>query len=1122
MSPASILIVDDTTANLRLLAELLTRAGYRVRSAINGTLALSGAIAQPPDLILLDIMMPDLSGYEVCQHLKNNQRTRDVPVIFLSALEDAADKVKAFEVGGADYIGKPFQKAEILARVENQLAMRRLQEQLSEQNEQLQAEVRERAAAQQQLHQFSASLKQLHRLDTTPYPSLAARYADYLQTGCQLFGLELAWLSRVQGDHWSLEASDNLPPQLPAERLLAAMDASSTLAHLSTTAEHNSHQATAKLPWPLGAHLGTPLWVSGQLYGALGFAALAPREQPFSDQECELVELMAESLGKFLATHQEELKRQRAEEETRLLLRITQAIAAAPDFEAALAVALTQVSEASGWSYAEAWLPDSTGQVLVCAPIWYGSDRQALASFRALSVRSHRQRQEGLAGRVWATARPEFINDLSRLVPGDSVRQPAMQQAGLGAELGVPIVAPAPEGSQTQPTVLAVVIFFRRADDSFASPESQQRSVDLAVAIAAQLGTVLQHKQIEVEQSAILLAMTDLVLVRDRQGRCLKILPTRTTSLTRSPEEIVGYTLHDIMPQPLADRLLAAVQAALDEQATQNVEYYVKRGERTLWLAASISPLDRERAILVARDISERKQREDALQLIAQGTAEVSGNEFFQSCAHALAQALGVRYVLIGRFLPDKDAPPEALALWDDHRLQAEHAYRLTGALGAGLLAGEEQVWLREAQAQFPEDAGLAALGVESYWGLPLRDSQQAVIGYIVLMDVEPMERNRQTDLILEIFAARAGGELERKLAAEALQASEERNQAILRAIPDLMFRVRADGIYLGYVKTHEFADLLPPGYDPVGQHLRKFLPPMIALRHLKHLKQALATGAPQVYEQEVTAQNRTQYEEVRVVVSGPDEALFIVRNVSDRKRAELALRVAQQKSESLLLNILPRPIAERLKQQPGSIAEQFDEATILFADIVGFTPLAAQMTPIEVVNLLNQIFSEFDRLADRFQLEKIKTIGDAYMVVGGVPTAQVDHAIAVAEMALEMQAAITRTRTERLRELRGDRPLQMRIGIHTGSVVAGVIGAKKFIYDLWGDAVNIASRMESQGEAGRIQITAATHEQLGDRFQCEQRGTITVRGRGEIATYWLLGRQVEPLNRDRSLVMDS
>ena len=230
MSPASILIVDDTTANLRLLAELLTRAGYRVRSAINGTLALSGAIAQPPDLILLDIMMPDLSGYEVCQHLKNNQRTRDVPVIFLSALEDAADKVKAFEVGGADYIGKPFQKAEILARVENQLAMRRLQGQLSEQNEQLQAEVRERAAAQQQLHQFSASLKQLHRLDTTPYPSLAARYADYLRTGCQLFGLELAWLSRVQGDHWSLEASDNLPPHLPAERLLAAMDASSTLA----------------------------------------------------------------------------------------------------------------------------------------------------------------------------------------------------------------------------------------------------------------------------------------------------------------------------------------------------------------------------------------------------------------------------------------------------------------------------------------------------------------------------------------------------------------------------------------------------------------------------------------------------------------------------------------------------------------------------------------------------------------------------------------------------------------------------------------------------------------------------------------------------------------------------
>ncbi|NJO20298.1 MAG: adenylate/guanylate cyclase domain-containing protein [Spirulinaceae cyanobacterium RM2_2_10] len=372
-------------------------------------------------------------------------------------------------------------------------------------------------------------------------------------------------------------------------------------------------------------------------------------------------------------------------------------------------------------------------------------------------------------------------------------------------------------------------------------------------------------------------------------------------------------------------------------------------------------------------------------------------------------------------------------------------------------------------------------------------------------MDTKPMQRDRQQELLVDIFVARASVELERQLAAEALQTSEARNQAILRAIPDLMFRVRSDGIYLGYVKTRDFTDLLPEDYEPIGRHIREFLPPALALRHLQHLKIALVTGVPQLYEQEVQLENRIQHEEVRVVVSGPDEALFIVRDVSDRKHAEIALRIAQQQSESLLLNILPRPIAERLKKQPGVIAEQFDEATILFADIVGFTPLAALMTPIEVVNLLNQVFSEFDRLAEQFQIEKIKTIGDAYMAVSGVPTFQFNHAIAAAEMALAMQAVLPQVSTPRLRELCGDQPLQMRVGIHTGSVVAGVIGAKKFIYDLWGDAVNIASRMESQGLPGHIQITEATYEKLSGCFRCERRGEVAVRGRGAIATYWLL-----------------
>lgn len=220
------------------------------------------------------------------------------------------------------------------------------------------------------------------------------------------------------------------------------------------------------------------------------------------------------------------------------------------------------------------------------------------------------------------------------------------------------------------------------------------------------------------------------------------------------------------------------------------------------------------------------------------------------------------------------------------------------------------------------------------------------------------------------------------------------------------------------------------------------------------------------------------------------------------RQAAEEALRLEQEKSEQLLLNILPEPIAAQLKQSQEHIAENFEEVTIMFADIVGFTPLSARLKPIELVSLLNQIFSTFDELALQLGLEKIKTIGDAYMVAAGLPIPRPDHAEAIADMALAMQAAVNNFQVEV-----GD-SFQIRIGINSGVVVAGVIGIKKFIYDLWGDAVNVASRMESSGEPGRIQVTAATYKLLLDKYLFEERGQISVKGKGEMTTYWLLGKK--------------
>ncbi|NER35569.1 MAG: PAS domain-containing protein [Oscillatoria sp. SIO1A7] len=229
---------------------------------------------------------------------------------------------------------------------------------------------------------------------------------------------------------------------------------------------------------------------------------------------------------------------------------------------------------------------------------------------------------------------------------------------------------------------------------------------------------------------------------------------------------------------------------------------------------------------------------------------------------------------------------------------------------------------------------------------------------------------------------------------------------------------------------------------------------------------------------------------------------LGVLEDITTRKLAEDALRAEQQNSERLLLNILPEPIAEQLKQEQSAIADYFDCTTILFSDIVGFTDLSSRMSPIKLVNLLNRMFSQFDKLADRHGLEKIKTIGDAYMVAGGLPVHRSDHAEAVADMALEMQAAMKNFQAEI------DRRLQIRIGINTGPVVAGVIGIKKFIYDLWGDTVNVASRMESSGVPGRIQVTKDTYHRLKDKYLFDKRGEVDVKGKGEMTTYWLCDRK--------------
>jgi adenylate cyclase len=229
---------------------------------------------------------------------------------------------------------------------------------------------------------------------------------------------------------------------------------------------------------------------------------------------------------------------------------------------------------------------------------------------------------------------------------------------------------------------------------------------------------------------------------------------------------------------------------------------------------------------------------------------------------------------------------------------------------------------------------------------------------------------------------------------------------------------------------------------------------------------------------------------------------LMLAYFVEQRARVHRALEVERERSERLLLNVLPQPIAERLKRSTGVIAEHYDAVSVLFADLVGFTGRATVMAPDELVVLLDRIFSAFDRLVEAEGVEKIKTIGDAYMVAGGLPEPRADHVEAVARTALAMRDEIAT-----IARGTGHGWLDLRIGIDTGPVVAGVIGRRKFIYDLWGDTVNTASRMESHGKRGQIQITERVATALGSDFEVQARGTIEVKGKGPMTTYLLAAR---------------
>jgi class 3 adenylate cyclase len=229
-------------------------------------------------------------------------------------------------------------------------------------------------------------------------------------------------------------------------------------------------------------------------------------------------------------------------------------------------------------------------------------------------------------------------------------------------------------------------------------------------------------------------------------------------------------------------------------------------------------------------------------------------------------------------------------------------------------------------------------------------------------------------------------------------------------------------------------------------------------------------------------------------------------RDITEIKRIQAALQQEKDKSEKLLLNILPEAVAKELQETNQATPQNYDQVSILFTDFKGFTQLSERLTPAELLYKLDHCFLAFDEICERHHLEKIKTIGDAYMAAGGIPHANTTNAINAVNAAIEMQAFINDWKAKS--EALGEPAWEMRAGINTGKVMAGVVGKKRFAYDIWGDAVNIAARMESSGAVGKLNISASTYVLVKDVFECQYRGKVQAKGKGEIDMYFVMGEK--------------
>ncbi|MEH1933681.1 MAG: adenylate/guanylate cyclase domain-containing protein [Nostoc sp.] len=631
----------------------------------------------------------------------------------------------------------------------------------------------------------------------------------------------------------------------------------------------------------------------------------------------------------------------------------------------------------------------------------------------------------------------------------------------------------------------------------------------------------------------VITAMADALFITSNLGKIKKV--------NRAAQQLFGFSEEELINQPISmiiddNQVLikALYQNSYFQKKFQNFEVVCRtknREKRLIAFSCSVIPKKikgLEDIVYIGRDITARQHREQrtstqyAITRILSESQSVKQviPQILQSICQNLGWDLGELWTpsqYIGTSIQGHsiNAVLRCVEIWSSRLISVREfkaiTWQTTYIPGVGLPG---RIWIRRLPLwiqDITEDRDkrrsqpAAEARLHAAFGFPILDDSE-ILGVMVFFsrDVQPKDK----DLLQMVgsIGSQIAQFIKRKQAEDALVESEERYRDLFENANDLIQSVNPSGRFL-YVNRAWRETLGYSEAEIANMNVFDIIHPEFKQDCLQRFYRVLSGEKfGQVKAAFVTKDGQTIFIEGNInckfVEGHPVATRGIFRNITQRLAAEEALRDQQEETERLLLNIIPAAISKPLKEKSAKIAEDFADITVLFADIVGFTEIAASISAIQLVNLLNPILSAFDRLTEQHGLKRIKTINDAYMVVGGLPTCRPDHAQAIAQMALHMQIAIALFNTE------NNQNFSIRIGIHSGTVVAGVIDLNNFTYDLWGDTANIASCMESQGLAGKIQVTEDTYKCLCDQFLFEKRGEIEVKSKGKMTTYLLIGQK--------------